>query len=302
MAFRLIFRKFAIRDGEITLSRQKINRNSLFYSRLFVTLQQITSKHRTMMKRHFLFALCLLAGIVTGVALLTSCGDDDDDNNGGGGGGAFGSKRVVKTMEEYGKSIYESFVEYDGQGRVLKITEKKNNVIKSVQTYAYGSVSVQVLDEDYDSNGKVTDRETTHFTLENGRVVSMNEDVYTCTYTYNAEGYMTSITETSKYSTPEVKQITWENGNMTRIGERRYEYSSIPWSNAVGFYLKGTEMYAALVIDGLYGKMPRFMPSLYYRESSTGATTYSYELTGGLITQITIDDYDDKEVTTLTWE
>ena len=38
------------------------------------------------------------------------------------------------------------------------------------------------------------------------------------------------------------------------------------------------------------------------KPSSTGATTYSYELTAGFITRITIDDYDDKGVTTLTWE
>ena len=152
------------------------------------------------------------------------------------------------------------------------------------------------------SNGQSFTRTESHsYTLENGRIVKdeekQNSSSSTDIFSYDANNYLTSI---------DTKILTWSDGNLIKLGDRSYEYSSYPWPKGFPFSLKGSNMDANLIAIGYYGNIPKNLPSKY-TYSETSGFTYEYSFEGGYVTKVVITPFVEtnkihKSISTIIWE
>ena len=152
------------------------------------------------------------------------------------------------------------------------------------------------------SSGRINSHYETHsYTLENGLIVKDKDDDYrTTTFSYDSNNYLKSITDS------ETKMLTWSNGNLIKLGDRSYEYSSYPWPKGFPFYLKGSNVDANLFAIGYYGNIPKNLPSKY-TYSETSGFTYEYSFEGGYVTKVVITPFVEtnkiqKSISTIIWE
>ena len=263
------------------------------------------------MNKRFSF-LSLLLGLFICVTVFSACGSDNEPSSGGNSGSGSSetpqsSKPVVKITTEEGSSFYESSYTYDSQGRVTKIigTESgtSTNSYSEIE-YQYGEMLIvsKMKEKGTYSNGQsFTFSETHSYTLENGRIVKdeekQNSSSSTDIFSYDANNYLTSI---------DTKILTWSDGNLIKLGDRSYEYSSYPWPKGFPFSLKGSNMDANLIAIGYYGNIPKKLPSKY-TYSETSGFTYEYSFEGGYVTKVVITPFVEtnkihKSISTIIWE
>lgn len=263
------------------------------------------------MNKRFSF-LSLLLGLFICVTVFSACGSDNEPSSGGNSGSGSSetpqsSKHVVKITTEEGSSFYESSYTYDSQGRVTKIigTESgtSTNSYSEIE-YQYGEMLIvsKMKEKGTYSNGQsFTFSETHSYTLENGRIVKdeekQNSSSSTDIFSYDANNYLTSI---------DTKILTWSDGNLIKLGDRSYEYSSYPWPKGFPFSLKGSNMDANLIAIGYYGNIPKKLPSKY-TYSETSGFTYEYSFEGGYVTKVVITPFVEtnkihKSISTIIWE
>lgn len=263
------------------------------------------------MNKRFSF-LSLLLGLFICVTVFSACGSDNEPSSGGNSGSGSSetpqsSKHVVKITTEEGSSFYESSYTYDSQGRVTKIigTESgtSTNSYSEIE-YQYGEMLIvsKMKEKGTYSNGQsFTFSETHSYTLENGRIVKdeekQNSSSSTDIFSYDANNYLTSI---------DTKILTWSDGNLIKLGDRSYEYSSYPWPKGFPFSLKGSNMDANLIAIGYYGNIPKNLPSKY-TYSETSGFTYEYSFEGGYVTKVVITPFVEtnkihKSISTIIWE
>lgn len=248
--------------------------------------------------------LSLIFGLFVCATVFSACSKSDDDTSSGGNSGS--SKHIAKILSEEAY-LYETSFTYDAQGRVTKIIETETAPdfnTYSETTYQYGEMTIisKMIEERTYSSGQINSRSETHsYTLENGLIVKDKDDDYrTTTFSYDSNNYLKSITDS------ETKMLTWSNGNLIKMGDRSYEYSSYPWPKGFPFYLKGSNVDANLFAIGYYGNIPKNLPSKY-TYSETSGFTYEYSFEGGYVTKVVITPFVEtnkiqKSISTIIWE
>ena len=270
--------------------------------------------------------LSLLFGLFVCVTAFSACGGDDEPSSGGNSGSGSSetpqsSKHVVKITTEEGNAFYESSFSYDSQGRVTKIIETESGAgtnSHSEKTYQYGEMLIisKMKGEGTYSNGQsFTHTESHSYTLENGRIVKDEEiqayngnssSSITETFSYDANNNLSSISRKGSNYDSETKKLTWSDGNLIKLGDISYEYSSYPWAKGFPFYLKGSNTDANLFAMGYYGNIPQNLPSKY-TYSETSGYTYEYSFDGSYVTKVVITPFvetnkSQKSISTIIWE
>ena len=244
----------------------------------------------------------LLQSLMIGIVLflgLTSCGGDDESDNENGGKAS--SKRIVKIVEENGE--YESVFTYDSKGRVVRVVQteyySKGSTVSEL-TYQYSDTHI----ESYEDDGFWSCTHT--YTLLDGLIVKDVEEQFnngrsvskmTTIYTYDNDGYMTSLTQRGDGYT-DTLDLVWKDGNLMSLAGHSYSYSNIPWHKGMFFYLKGSDMDPYLAPAGFWGKLPKYMPS----KDSFNSVNYEYSLSGGFIVEIKYIEGSYTMISTYTWE
>ena len=264
--------------------------------------------------KKFSISILILCLFVSTIALV-ACGSDDDPSEGNKPGSP-SSKCIAKIIEEEGNSIYESVLSYDSQGRVVKITGTRSSAGTSSQsekTYQYGEAVIVTKEEEsgtYSNGQSFTHTENHSFTLKNGLIVKDEEKQGSSstmsTYSYNGNNYLTSISTSGSNVESNTKVLTWTDGCLTKLDERTFTYSTIPWQKGFPVYLKGSNTDPYLFSMGYYGNTPKYLPSKYTTSQNTG-WSYEYTLNGNFITQVTItpttvDNKRDVSIITIIWE
>lgn len=276
-----------------------------------------------------LSVLSLLFGLFVCVTAFSACGGGDEPSSGGNNGSSNNnqtsgnnqtpstptqsSKHVAKIITEEGSSFYESSFTYDSQGRVTKVIKTQSGTgtnSYSETEYQYGEMLIisKMTGERTLTNGQfITDSETHSYTLDNGRIVkdedkqgsSLNSIISsrTDTFSYDSNNYLSSIGS---------KIITWSDGNLTKLGNRSFEYSNYPWTKGFFLYLDGSNMDANLFAMGYYGNIPKNLPSKTIA-SETSGYTYDYTFEGSYVTKVVItpfveDNKSHKSISTIIWE
>lgn len=262
----------------------------------------IATKFLSTMKRT-ISILSLTLGLFVSTLAFTACGSDDDvvDN-----GETSSSKHIVKIIEEEDGAIYETIYSYDSQGRVVKVVGTESSASSnsySERTYQYGE-SV-IISKEVDGLWS----ESHSYTLENGRIVKdvekqtyegRNNSTITTLYSYDSNGYLTTISESGSSIDSNTKQIEWTNGNLTSMEGREFKYTNIPWNKGIFFYYKGSNMDSCLWPSGYWGNTPKNMPSQDINKN----WTYNYETSDGLVTKVSITNNKtgEKAISTIVWE
>lgn len=263
------------------------------------------------MKKNFSI-LSLLFGLFVCATVFSACGGGDEPSSGGNGGS--GSSDTPQTSKHVAKIItedwdfWESSFTYDSQGRVIKVTETRSGTGTNSHfetEYQYGEMLIisKMKGEGTYSNGESFTRTESHsYTLDNGRIVkdeekqgsSLDPIIHstTDTFSYDANNYLASIGS---------EIITWSDGNLTKLGNRSFEYSNYPWTKGVLFYLDGSNMDRCLFAMGYYGNIPKNLPS------KTSGYTYDYTFEGSYVTKAVItpfveDNKRHKSILTIIWE
>ena len=251
----------------------------------------------------------LLATLLMSVFSFVSCGDDDDDEgSGGSSNGSSSSKHIAKSVWSDGEKIVESVFSYDSQGRLAKMTETKSQgryTDKRTTTYTYSEltiISMAIWDKD------IIDQYHT-YTLSDNLIIRDNfhgKDIPSgspYTYTYNAEGYLTSIAERDGWKNVEFE---WTNGNLTKWGRYSVGYSKIPWPKNWVFFWKGAYMDEMLEPLGVLGKMPKYLPNKFFVTDEGGdiveSWTVDYTIENGDITKVVYQGANGTEVYTYEWK
>lgn len=268
------------------------------------------------MRKSILF---VLLGLLVSVTAFMACGGDDEPSS---GVTPQSSKHVAKIITEEGSSFYESSFTYDSQGRVIKVTETESGTgtnSHSETEYQYGEMLIisKMKEKGTYSNGQsFTFSETHSYTLENGRIVKDEEkqgsslnstsSSWTEIYSYDANNYLSSISATGSNIPSETKIIKWSNGNLIKLGNSSFEYSSYPWAKGFPFYLKGSNTDGILFSMGYYGNIPKNLPSKY-TYSETSGFTYEYSFEGGYVTKVVTTPFVEtnkiqKSISTIIWE
>ena len=234
------------------------------------------------MKR-FDYLSCLMIGIVL-ILGFTSCGGDDESDNEN--GGTTSSKRIAKVIDEESGYINEISFTYDSEGRVVRVVQNGNDSkfgpIVSELTYQYSDTHI----ESY-KHGQYSSRSHT-YTLSNGLIVKDVEenlrsgDIITSTYTYDDNGYMTSLTYRESGGYTEKLNCVWKEGNLMSLADHEYSYSNILWSNRLFFYFDGSGIDQYLWSAGYFGKIPKYLPLT----DSFNDVSYEYTLCDGLVSEI----------------
>ena len=263
--------------------------------------------------------LCLLFGLFVCVTAFSACGGDDESSS---GVPPQSSKHVAKIITEEGSSYYESSFTYDSQGRVIKVTETQSGTgtnSHSETEYQYGEMLIisKMKGEGTYSNGQSFTRTESHsYTLDNGRIVKDEEkqgsslnstsSSWTEIYSYDANNYLSSMSETGSNIVSDTKKLTWSDGNLIKLGNRSFEYSNYPWVKGFPLYLKSSNMDANLFAIGYYGNIPKNLPSKTIA-SETSGYTYDYTFEGSYVTKVVItpfveDNKSHKSISTIIWE
>lgn len=260
------------------------------------------------------FRMVLMATLVIGSTAFISCSSDDED---GSNGGVATSKRIKKITDEYDGRTTTITFDYDSQGRVIKKVETEKEPGYNWEyktTYTYGENTISRKD---------SDGETCIYTLSNGRIVKEVRKRYdfscTCNYTYDSNGYLKSITYNDSDNSSLGKiDFTWNGGNLTKYSEteddylynQTISYSNIPWPK---YYMLEMECIdGTLEPLGVWGNMPKNLPSKVVQSSNdfNSEYTYDYTIEDGVITKIVITgngtEYDrpivGTEIVTFEWE
>ena len=268
--------------------------------------------------------LSLLFGLFVCVTAFSACGGDDEPSSGGNSGSGSSdtpqtSKHVGKIITEEGNSIIESTLTYDSQGRVTKIIATESGTgtnSRSEKTYQYGETLIltKEVEEGKFSNGQSFTRTESHsYTIENGLIVKdvrdyiYNEgssDKTTRTFSYDANKYLSSISRSYPDTDSETKAITWSDGNLTKLGNRSFEYSNYSWTKGFALYIDGSNMDEILFASGYYGNIPKNLQSKTYTSEKSG-WTFDYTIEGNYVTKVVIShfEYASKTQTmTFVWE
>ena len=243
--------------------------------------------------------LSLLFGLFVCVTAFSACGGDDET--------------------EEGNSIIESTLTYDSQGRVTKIIATESGTgtnSRSEKTYQYGETLIltKEVEEGKLSNGQSYVRSESHsFTIENGLIVKeeekntydgVNHTTPTHTFSYDANKYLSSISRSYPDTDSETKAITWSDGNLTKLGNRSFEYSSYSWAKGFPFYIEGSNVDEILFANGYYGNIPKNLQSKTYTSEKSG-WTFEYTIEGNYVTKVVISHFEDASKTqtmTFVWE
>lgn len=268
--------------------------------------------------------LSLLFGLFVCVTVFSACGGDDEPSSGGNSGSGSSdtpqtSKHVSKIITEEGNSIIESTLTYDSQGRVTKIIATESGTgtnSRSEKTYQYGETLIltKEVEEGKLPNGQSYVRSESHsFTIENGLIVKeeekntydgANQTTPTHTFSYDANKYLSSISRSYPDTDSETKAITWSDGNLTKLGNRSFEYSSYSWAKGFPFYIEGSNVDEILFANGYYGNIPKNLQSKTYTSEKSG-WTFDYTIEGNYVTKVVISHFTDTSKTqtrTFVWE
>lgn len=268
--------------------------------------------------------LSLLFGLFVCVTAFSACGGDDEPSSGGNSGSGSSdtpqtSKHVSKIITEEGNSIIESTLTYDSQGRVTKIIATESGTgtnSRSEKTYQYGETLIltKEVEEGKLSNGQSYVRSESHsFTIENGLIVKeeekntydgVNHTTPTHTFSYDANKYLSSISRSYPDTDSETKAITWSDGNLTKLGNRSFEYSSYSWAKGFPFYIESSNVDEFLFANGYYGNIPKNLQSKTYTSEKSG-WTFEYTIEGNYVTKVVISHFEDASKTqtmTFVWE
>ena len=268
--------------------------------------------------------LSLLFGLFVCVTAFSACGGDDEPSSGGNSGSGSSdtpqtSKHVGKIITEEGNSIIESTLTYDSQGRVTKIIATESGTgtnSRSEKTYQYGETLIltKEVEEGKLPNGQSYVRSESHsFTIENGLIVKeeekntydgVNHTTPTHTFSYDANKYLSSISRSYPDTDSETKAITWSDGNLTKLGNRSFEYSSYSWAKGFPFYIEGSNVDEILFANGYYGNIPKNLQSKTYTSEKSG-WTFEYTIEGNYVTKVVISHFEDASKTqtmTFVWE
>lgn len=230
---------------------------------------------------------------------MTSCGGDDEGGNDNGGNTS--SKRIVKMVEEDGD--YVSTFAYDSKGRVVRVVQTEYySQGSSVSELSYQYSEMQIVSNEEDGSWSCTHT----YTLSNGLIVKDVEEQFnngrrvdkmTTNYTYDSDGYMTSLTRKGDgYS--DTLDLVWTDGNLMSLARHSYSYSNIPWCKGMFFYFKGGGMDPYLWPAGFWGKSPKNMPS----KDSVNDVIYEYSLSSGLIVEKRIIEGSYVSISSYVWE
>lgn len=260
-----------------------------------------------------IYILSLLFGLFVCATVFCACSKSDDDTSSGGNSGS--SKHIAKILSEEAY-LYETSFTYDAQGRVTKIIETETAPdfnTYSETTYQYGEMTIiskKTKERTY-SSGRINSHYETHsYTLENGLIVKDKEtqgsSSWTFTFSYDSNNCLSSISSNGSEIESGTKIIKWSNGNLIKLGDNSYEYSSFPWPKGFPFSLKGSNMDANLIAIGYYGNIPKNLPSKYYQSEDYGLT-YEYSFEGGYVTKVVITPFVEtnkihKSISTIIWE
>ena len=259
-----------------------------------------TSMQMMMIMKRIKVLTILMLGLMLSIG-MTSCGSDEEDGNDN--GGSTSSKRIVKIVEYANESLeVESVYTYDSEGRVIRVVQTdygaRGGTTVSEITYQYSDTRIECVEDDgyrsYShtytlSNGLIVKEEEKQ--VNNGRIDSNN----TIIYTYDSDGYMTSIT--SRGDEAYVVNIDWKDGNLTRLKDHLLSYSNIPWPKGMFFYFKGSGLDSCLWPAGYWGKTPKYLPS----KDSFNNVTFEYTLSGGLVVEEKAIDSDIVWKSIITW-
>lgn len=270
------------------------------------------------MKKNLNFGLFL--GLVMFFLALGACSGGDSDGGGAIGGGSapvVNGKRLVKVRIEgnsydIGRSnaFADSVViyEYNSKGQIVSLKRREGGNRSSI-IYTDSMIATDSYGHDY-------------FILKNGRVVrdspSSSKNLL---YEYDGAGQLTTIKSSSSPSSLPT-EITWQNGNITKVGGWTFNYTSHP--NTVPMMLCPIGMYGsfynrdqiveALWGQGFFGKVCQNLPAGYaFTETdSSGQTrttitaTFDYTFKDGVPTVIieqVIGGYNSgTHIWQLTWE
>ena len=260
-----------------------------------------------------LSVLSLIFGLFICVTVISACSSDDETSSGGNSGS---SKHIAKIISEEEGYFYEYSYTYDAQGRVTKViktTSATSFDTYSETTYQYGETTIisKMIEERTYSSGQINSHSESHsYTLENGLIVKDKEiqgsSTRTDTFSYDSNNCLSSISSNGSNIRSETKIIRWSNGNLIKLGDRSYEYSSYPWPKGFPFSLKGSNMDANLFAIGYYGNIPKNLPSKYtYSETSGFTCEYSFE--GGYVTKVVTTaivetNKNQINISTIIWE
>lgn len=245
--------------------------------------------------------ISLIGGLLMSTLAFTACGGDDDSTESSSSDNQ-SLKRLTKIISEKGSNITVRLFSYDSEGRIVKIVETSSNS-NSERTFQYGESNIISKWEIKYSNSST--QSTSHtYTLENGMIVKDVElfthsaataSTSTTIYSYDSNGYMTSK---SKYQSitddTRINYLTWEDGNISKIGDNAYTYSNTPWVKGFPIYWGGIDPY--LFSFGYFGKTPKNSPD------TEGDYTYDYTLEGSYVTKIVETNTYTQTVNTLFWE
>lgn len=254
----------------------------------------------TEMKKNYF----LVAAMLFGAALFTSCSDDDENGNGGNNGGRKVERIVGR--DDNGARFVEFSFDYDG-GRLARVDcEFEEDAVVSEISYEGNRVEVN------NSDGS----EQT-FELEGGRVTRSSYDGYFAferEYVYSG-GYLSRIDEDGE----ELFELSVSDGNLIAVteegvGESVFTPGGVANNTQVDLYAFILSYVVGYLDDGemdfylgLTGERFRYLPSRivdYETDSSlnyTVTTSFDYDVDeNGYVTAFTVrylEGYNDGETT-----
>ena len=228
-------------------------------------------------------------------------------------------KRISKITANFGNETEETTYDYDSQGRVVMKTKsiKESQKTRTVSTsYTYDGNTII-------SRSHGDDSEEHTYKLTDGLIVeedyTFGSATYNVKYTYDDNGYLESLIEKSKYS-DEPESITktlfeWTDGNLTKLTDvydydiddeiTALEYTDIPWPKNMFFYFDGTNMEELFEPLGLFGIMPKNLPSKYIYDDEW-SFEIDYTVENGDVTKIIYQPINQPkagtEIYTIEWE
>lgn len=244
--------------------------------------------------------LGLLACLVTAFVFAGCKKDDDDENTGTENILPKKVTKIVETIEytfddDLENRIYNYNYYFDENGKLIKDEYFRNGELKESTTYQYTENSIK-----YDD---ATCR------VEKGRISQLDYDGGTVTFSYSAEGFLSSYSYTDesegKTYTSELK-YTYENGNIVKIENNEdgdsyiveYSYGNTLNNLNVDLFFIYEDM---LPFTGYFGKRVNNLPSSMVGKSIEDGktevdktTTFTYIYDGEYLTKIEESQGNDK--------